>query len=86
MSKKAPAEGSDPRLQEALEVFKRGDYVRARELLRPLASDTSRPEGARQQAQRLFDATQLDLIIPKTAAGCLGLLGLVVVVTHFIQP
>jgi len=89
MNKKDKAtlpDGSDPRLAEALVVFRKGDYVRARAMLQPLIADTTRPEGERAQAQRVYDATRLDRAVPLTALACLGLLGLIVLVTTLFQP
>ena len=84
--KAAAQEGSDPRLLEALAVFKKGDYVRARTMLEPLVTDASRSEGERSQAARLIEATRLDRAIPLTALASLGLLILVALATAFFQP
>ncbi|MFO0726869.1 MAG: hypothetical protein U1E65_24000 [Myxococcota bacterium] len=73
-------------LEEALNVFRRGDYVRARGLLGPLVDDASLSENARQQARDLLAATKSDRAILLTGLAALGLLCLVIAFTAFIQP
>lgn len=80
------AKAGNPRLAAALQTFKRGDYVRARALLAPLAEDASLAEGERKDVTALLAATRLDSALPRTALASLALLVFAVVLTSVFQP
>lgn len=85
-SEPSPAAPENPALAEAVSVFKRGDYVRARRLLMGLAADSSLSEAARSQARDLLSATRSDRAILLTGVAAAALLALVAAATAFIQP
>lgn len=84
-SASAPTGNGDP-LQEAIETFARGDYARARVLLESKAHDPDLPEGQREQAEDLCEATNIEPGTLWVGLSCIGLFVLVLIVTTLTQP
>ncbi len=68
-------------LQRGKRAFEDGDYVAARRFLEEPMPDSDRPV-----ADDLVAATLVDRATLAVGGACLGLLGLVVLVTSFKQP
>jgi hypothetical protein len=82
-----PAVSGSPRdLGAAIEVFKRGDYARARLLLAEKEADVALPEGAREQARDLIASTRIERGTLYVGLACIALFVLVVAVTAALQP
>jgi hypothetical protein len=73
-------------LADALLVFARGDYARARALLAQKVDDPSLAEGAKAQARELLEATKMERGAFLTGLACAGFYGLVLLVTSLFQP
>lgn len=73
-------------LSAAREAFGRGDYGRAKVLLREHVADASLSEGEREEAKELLAATGLERGTLWVGLACVGLLALVILVTKLIQP
>ncbi len=82
---KKQKKGADP-LQQALRVFENGDYVEARARLEPLAENSELAEGEREMARGLVEATKVDSGALKVGLAVLGLYGLALTITVFLQP
>lgn len=83
--KKGKSKGGDP-LAEALLIFGRGDYARARPALAALESAPELSEGAKQQARQLLGATRVERGALLVGLFTLLMVSLVVIVTALTQP
>lgn len=73
-------------LQDAIGVFAKGDYARARNMLVEKANDTNLSEGAKEQARELIAATRIERGTLYVGLACIVLFILVVLVTSAMQP
>lgn len=72
-------------LEEGTELFERGDYARARVVLREKAEDPSLSEGQKEVARELVRATGFDPGALWVGAACVVLLALVITATVLTQ-
>jgi hypothetical protein len=77
---------ADEPLAEATDTFTRGDYARARVMLKQKAQDPNLSEGQREEAEELYEATTLERGTLYVGLACIALFILVVVVTSLTQP
>lgn len=78
--------GAPKDLEAGIEVFKKGDYARARNILGEKANDTLLSDGAREQARGLIAATRIERGTLLVGLACIGLFVLVIIVTAVMQP
>lgn len=82
----APTAFAGKELQEAIGVFAKGDYARARNLLRAKAEDPSLSDSAREHARALINATRIERGTLYVGLACIALFVLVLIVTSVLQP
>lgn len=82
----APTAFAGKELQESIAVFARGDYARARNMLRAKAEDPSLSESTREHARALISATRIERGTLYVGLACIALFVLVLIVTSVLQP
>ena len=85
-SEPAPAPPMSKDLQDAIGVFAKGDYARARNMLFDKEKDAGLSEGAKEQARELIAATRIERGTLYVGLACIALFILVVIVTSAMQP